>query len=327
MLRFFRETLHPAWFHGHNANPPFFEGWYFKVIDATEQHRYAFIPGMILTGEPHAFIQVLDGNTARAWYHEFPLTSFWAAPDRFEVHVGPNRFIAEAMNLVIDRPDQRVVGELRFGPSTPWPVSLLSPGIMGWYAWVPLMECYHGVVSFDHPIYGSLEIDGEQIDFSGGRGYIEKDWGRSFPSAWIWMQTNHFGAPGTSLTGSVAIIPWVRQSFPGFIVGLWHADELYRFATYTGAKIEQLDVNDDRVHWVLANRHHRLEILATRGVASAFGLLKGPDQFEMGKRVAESLTAVIRVQLTDRRTGRVVFEGDGRNAGLEVHNVQELLNT
>ena len=36
----------------------------------------------------------------------------------------------------------------------------------------------------------------------GGRGYIEKDWGQAFPRAWIWTQSNHFGAdaPGTSLT-------------------------------------------------------------------------------------------------------------------------------
>ncbi|MCW5857485.1 MAG: hypothetical protein KIS63_04285 [Caldilineales bacterium] len=27
---------------------------------------------------------------------------------------------------------------------------------------------------------------------------MEKDWGQSFPAAWVWMQTNHFGAAGTS---------------------------------------------------------------------------------------------------------------------------------
>ncbi|MCK7537696.1 MAG: tocopherol cyclase family protein [Marinilabiliales bacterium] len=32
----------------------------------------------------------------------------------------------------------------------------------------------------------------KMADFSGGRGYIEKDWGHSFPSAYVWMQSNHF---------------------------------------------------------------------------------------------------------------------------------------
>ena len=31
-----------------------------------------------------------------------------------------------------------------------WPVKVTSPGAMGPYAFVPFMECYHGVVSMDH---------------------------------------------------------------------------------------------------------------------------------------------------------------------------------
>jgi len=331
MRRFIQRTLNPAWYQGDHRKPPYFEGWYFKVVTPDEQQRYAFIPGVFLSNAPHAFVQVLDGATGQAWYHEYPLDSFWAAKDRFEVHVGPNRFTSAVigdttMNLLIDRPDQQIRGELRFGGLTPWPVTLAAPGIMGWYAWVPLMECYHGVVSLDHTIYGALEIDGRTHDFTNGRGYIEKDWGRSFPQAWIWMQTNHFDAPATSLTGSIAIIPWVRQAFPGFIVGFWHGGKLHRFATYTGARTEQLAVTDEHVHWVLRNRTHRLQLFAERGESNAFGLLKGPNTVEMGKRVAESLTAVVNVELSETNGARrVLFAGNGRNAGLEVHDVQALL--
>jgi succinate dehydrogenase/fumarate reductase flavoprotein subunit len=48
-------------------------------------------------------------------------------------------------------------------------------GTMGWYAFVPAMECYHGVLSFDHLLEGGLELNGQYIDYTGGRGYIEKD--------------------------------------------------------------------------------------------------------------------------------------------------------
>ena len=53
----------------------------------------------------------------------------------------------------------------------------------------------------------------------------------------------------TSLTASVAIIPWLRGAFPGFIVGLRHDGQLYRFATYTGAAIERLELADTHVTW------------------------------------------------------------------------------
>ena len=52
---------------------PFFEGWYYKLIDATTQHKYAIIPGVFLSEDPHAFIQVLNGSTKEAFYHRYPL--------------------------------------------------------------------------------------------------------------------------------------------------------------------------------------------------------------------------------------------------------------
>ncbi len=62
----------------------------------------------------------------------------------------------------------------------------------------------------DHSVSGELEFNGEPVDFSGGRGYIEKDWGSYFPEGYIWLQSNHFDEPGISAKTSVAKIPWLR---------------------------------------------------------------------------------------------------------------------
>jgi len=83
-------------------------------------------------------------------------------------------------------------------------------------------------------------------------------------------------------------------------------------------------VTEHTIEWVVGNRDHRLEMFVTQGADSTFGLLKGPDTFEMGKRVAESLSATVHVRLTDR-PGRVLFEGTGSHAGLEVHEVEARL--
>lgn len=328
LTNWWRTTLNPDWFHGHDKAAPFFEGWYYKLIDREQRHKLAVIPGMIRSGEPHAFIQILDGNRKTAHYLQFPVDEFVAGRDAFAITIGANTFSAQGLNLAIKRPEISIQGELNFTNLKPWPVHLSSPGIMGWYAWVPTMECYHGVVSMDHGLEGQLELDGSRLDFSGGRGYMEKDWGRSFPSAWIWMQSNHFQQPEVSLTASIAMIPWRATRFRGFIVGLLVDGQLYRFATYTGAKTESLKVVGKQVDWVLVGntqgQRHRLSIQATRADAIE---LAGPTEHDMGKRVPESLNAQIEVRLTRLEGQREIelFHDTGTSAGLEIFNVEEEL--
>lgn len=308
-------VLHPAGFHGQNKTRNFFEGWYIKLVSADQQHRLAVIPGVFLgpTGQGEAFVQILDGISGDAQFHSFPLGEFAASPTDFDVRVGANRFTTRGIEL--DLPE--VSGRVTFSsPMQPWPVTWRTPGIMGWYAWVPTMECYHGLLSFDHQLDGVLDGVGGAYDFRNGRGYVEKDWGQAFPSAYVWMQTNHFDTPHTSLSASIANIPWRRSSFRGFIVGLYRNGSLTQFATYTGAKTQSLEVDDDEVRWELVSKNgDRLFLTADR---PAGGLLHAPVRTQMHRRVEETLDATISVTMTDK-AGAVLFDDVGRCGGLEVH--------
>ena len=319
-------TLHPDGYHGAHERAGFFEGWYVKLISGDRSARIAVIPGIFLGLEDsagrhdEAFVQVLDGVTGRSWYERYDAADFHAASGRFDVAIGPNRFTAEGITL--DLPESGLRGRVDFATGfDPWPVTVRSPGIMGWYAWVPVMEAYHGVVSFGHDLAGSLSLDGASLPFDGGRGYLEKDWGRAFPAGYIWMQSNHFANSGVSLVGSIAIIPWHRTHFRGFIVGLRMAGPdgrpvLHRFATYTGARTETLTVDDDLVRWSLRSKAGlRLDITAERRRG---GLLHAPMRSQMHRRVEETLDARIHVTLTDS-DGRIVLADTGEVAGLEVH--------
>jgi len=318
-MNFIRRTMNPDAYHGHGRRPPFFEGWYFKVVDAAVKNRYAVIPGIFKSDDPehnHCFVRVLDGNTGKSIYQTYPAEEFRSAENAFDIWVGPNHFTATGMQVDIDHPELKMEGNLQFLETQPWPVSLLLPGIMGWYAWAPFMETYHGVVSLDHAIQGELHVEGKSIQLTGGRGYIEKDWGRAFPEAWVWFQSNHFGQPGTCITASIAIIPWIRQAFAGFIVGYLHEGKLYRFATYTGAQVETLEIEDHQVNWVIRDRLHRLHMTARRAEG---GLLHAPTPTSMGRRILETLNASVMVQLEqiNRDDKNRIFSGSGAAAGLE----------
>jgi tocopherol cyclase len=306
---------HPAIFQDGRKRLGYFEGWYFKAVDAGGE-AIAIIPGVAMPrgGTHYAFVQINRTGGRSAWF-EYPFERFSSAHRHFELRIGGNRFSEEGLELDLDGEAGRVTGSLSFGPIAPWPVTLFAPGIMGPYRFAPFMECYHGVVSMDHSVDGTLVIDGEEQAVDGGRGYIEKDWGRSFPRAWIWTQCNTFERPGVSLTASVARIPWLGSSFVGFIAGLYVDGELFRFTTYSGARLVYISYTESKGEFALEDRRHRIELRVCGAVP---GALRTPILGEMKGTVYESLHGEVDVRMTDRRTGAVVFEGVGRSAGLEM---------
>lgn len=257
------------------------------------------------------FIQVLDGKNRTARYFKFDAESFLPSPDLFNIAINDNHFSRHAIQLNLPE----LKGNLQFSNTVPWPNRWYSPGIMGPYTFIPFMECYHGIVSMDHTISGHLEIDGEVLNFENGRGYTEKDWGQSFPSAYIWLQSNHFSIPGFSIKASVAKIPFLGHWFVGFIAGIWLGDRLIQFTTYNQSVLRKSVIDSQKVELMMENRNYRLEILVGRELATS---LASPIKGIMDGRIEESMNARIEVVLTDRESGKIVFNDVGRNAGLEV---------
>ncbi|MBN2046409.1 MAG: hypothetical protein JW750_01100 [Anaerolineaceae bacterium] len=312
-----RLAMRPAGYHGAWSGAPFFEGWYFKLVTADQQDAYAVIPGIFKSAdsaESHAFVQVLHGNSGEVSIFRYPYEAFQADEDgAFEMRIGENHFNLRQIELCLRAEGISIDGRLKFGETIRWPVRLISPGIMGWFGWLSFMECYHGVLGFDHSISGALNVGGKVIDFSGGRGYIEKDWGKSFPECWIWMQSNHFLTAGTSLSASIAMIPLGKMRFPGMIIGVRHQGQLYAFSTYNGAKLVDLAVSDDSVRMTARRGKLRVVIEARRSLG---GLLNAPTPRGMDRRIAESLNAEIHLRLL--RDGQMLLDETGRRAGLEV---------
>jgi len=305
--------FHPEQFQGWTRRRNYFEGWYFKMVNEAGNKAFAFIPGIAIKSsrEKHAFIQILDGKKRTAHYHKFEAETFKPNSDRFEIIIGDNHF--SELGLHLNLPGLKA--NLQFSGNVPWPNRWYSPGIMGPYTFLPFMECYHGIVSMDHAIAGQIEVDGEVLDFSRGRGYIEKDWGQSFPSAYIWLQTNHFSQPGISLKVSVAKIPYLGYSFVGFIAGIWLGDRLIQFTTYNQSTLRKSLIDTGKVEIIMENKNFRLEILARREAATA---LASPILGLMDGRIEESMNAQIEVNLVNRKLGKSIFNDVGRNAGLEV---------
>ena len=311
----FRKIWNPHWFQGNRKKNNYFEGWYFKNVSADGEYCWSFIPGVSLNGEDkHAFVQAINGKTGDTWYFRYPLESFSFSSTSFTIKIDQNTFSDRGLYLAIDQNGQTFKGKIEFKNIVKYPATLQRPGIMGWYRYAPFMECYHGVVSLHHGITGSLNHNGTYLDFYDGTGYIEKDWGSSMPSAWIWIQTNHFNTANASFMLSVARIPWIGKTFTGFLGFFLHKNKVITFATYTGSRVVKLENKKNKVRIEIQGKKHRLLL---EGQNNSNGPLKAPMLGKMDRMIHESIDAEIDIKIISLY-GEILFEGTGKNAGLEM---------
>lgn len=317
----------PERFQGNRKRKNYFEGWYFKNVCAAGENTISFIPGISLTdGDHHAFVQVINGKTGKTWYFRYPAKSFLFSKNDFSVQIENNFFSARQLKVNLKSEKDQITGELNYEQQVAYPVTLKRPGIMGWYRYVPFMECYHGVVSLNHLIRGTVTINNQQVSFNKGKGYIEKDWGSSMPESWIWMQSNHFPEENTSFMLSVARIPWVGKTFTGFLGFFLHKGQQYHFATYTGAKISELNRNGNKVDIEIKARDFKVRISGEQRKMSGpdKGALKAPVQGQMDRVIHECIDSKINLALINKKN-EIVFSGTGINAGLEMVGDTSLL--
>lgn len=318
-----RRIFHPEIFQGkHKTQTNYFEGWYFKCIDLDQKAPLAIIPGVSYQQDgldAHAFIQIMDVTHGKVHYFRFPLSVFHADDKNFEVRIGDNYFSRNELQLNIENEEGSFKGILRFENVVPFPQTMTNPGIMGPFTFIPRMECYHGIVNIHHEIQGCLTFNQVAYCYNGGYGYIEKDWGTSFPSAWIWLQSNHFPEGNISLMFSYANIPWLGKSFMGLISFLRIGEKLYRFGTYTRAKIDQLTTIDGQLAIRLSDKHHVLSIRVENGPG---GLLKAPKNGMMAEEIRESISGIVHVLLKNKN-GETIYEGTGTQTGVEISQGME----
>jgi len=316
----------PVTFQGANKKKHYFEGWYFKNVSANQKHIWSIIPGISIEDQQnrHAFIQFINGSTAETYYVPFAIEDFDYSTTEFRVNIGDNHFSSDGFSLAINHKETNftAIGKVEFSNTHPLDSTLFNPGIMGWYSFVPFMECNHGLVSMDHNLSGSLTINADKINMDGGKGYAEKDWGSSMPSAWIWMQCNHFENQNqTSFMLSVARIPWLGNSFTGFLCVFLYEGKIYRYASYTGARLNKIEITEKGIHIEINDKQHHISVEAQH---ASHGLLAAPLKGAMNRRIAESVDATIVLDISNHQK-QSFFSGTGHTAGLElVGDINEL---
>lgn len=267
--------------HSTEKRGPYFEGWYLKH-QTKEGGALALIPALHVDrgGHRSASLQVITDH--QTWWLEYPGTEFHASEQVFQIQMEQSLFTSQEVWLNVERNGLSLHGTLRYGPFTS-----LKSDIMGPFRFLSEMECSHGVISMGHSLAGTLILNGKQMDFSDGTGYIETDRGRSFPKAYLWTQCTWRKPQRGSLLLSIATIPLAIGCFTGCICAVLYNGREYRLATYRGARVEQWSGTGA----VIRQGKYRLVVELLEGHGRP---LRAPVEGSMDRAIHESLCANLR---------------------------------
>lgn len=300
-----------AIFMGEGRIAPYFEGWYFRTVSRGGR-SISVIPGISLCkNDSHCFVQLLDSD-GLIIYKRYPLSDFEYSKDRFLINIGENSFSDEGLNLNIED-ENSVFGKVFFNEKIEYPKSIWSPTIMGPLSYFPLLECRHEVICVKSTLAGRLTLDGEDIDMSGGSGYIEKDWGVSFPEKYLWTQSSGFLNHDASFMLAAATVPLMGKKINGLIAYLYENNRFHTFTTYGCARVNSMNYCGDMLEIDVKSPSQELVVSILRREDSP---LKAPAAGNMKREITESCNDTIKVELRDKN--HTIFSDTAKKSATEI---------
>ena len=292
-MRFFRSTTRTG---------PYFEGWYLKHQNQHGQ-ALALIPALHIDSAGQRTVSLQIISNSESWWLEYPETQFQLTRQPFRVQIGRSSFSRQGIVLHIEQAGLSLHGTLRYGPFT-----VLRSDVMGPFRFFAGMQCSHGVLSMGHSLQGTLDLNGEELDFFNGIGYIETDRGRSFPGSHLWTQCVWYGPEHGSLLLAIATVPLPVGGFSGCVCSVFYRDREYHLATYRGAKIEEWSSSGA----IIRQGKYCLEaeLLNERRHA-----LRAPVEGRMERTIHESLCAEVRYRFWCGKN--LLFQHSDRYASFE----------
>ena len=310
------KMIKPMKFKGKNKKRNYFEGWYYKCVTLDRKTTLSFIPGISINKEnPHAFIQVIynNGESIKTNYLTFETNDFYYDYNLNRLSIKNNLFSLDGFSINFETNNFTVRGEVKLLDQKPIKTNPFMPSIMGFFEYLPFMECNHDVVSMSHKLKGKIKLDDKTIDFDNGKGYIEKDYGKSFPSKYVWIQSNNFSDELTSLMFSYAKIPYIGLKFNGFITNLHYKNKEYRFATYNLSKAKIIQLDEHLVVFEIKKGKYKLIIKAENSNTIP---LAAPKEGVMDHYIKEGLSGFVEISLYEKQ--KLIYNDIGKSAGIEI---------
>lgn len=340
-----RQTPHSG-YHWDGQASRFFEGWYFRLTLPETRQTFAFMYSIEdpVGGQPHSggTAQIL-GPEDSYFCRTFPdPQKFWAWPEG--LGLGHWRGDSPSQPRLLSSTEFKDQVAEGYQVTATWHQGYLNDPVFGTVAWEYHTDPVYGWGSSGQPqqstagllsslqIFepgwqilmahglstGWLEWQGQRHEFVSAPAYSEKNWGRSFPQKWFWLNCNAFeGLPDLALTaggGRRQVLGWMESVA---MVGVHHGGKFYEFVPWNA-----------RVTWHMApwgywymrceSLDYAVEVIGTTDLPGIS--LRAPTHEGMAHCCRDTALGDLTLKLWQRRGGDrdLILAATSTQAGLEI---------
>ena len=319
---------HEAWVNGNLYDPhlfpaegPFMEGWYSRIIDLSSNHSFGVLFGQVLMQKkgpefghyPQNMVSIIhskgDGRTMESFavypsnedievtVNGKPVSNNpdFKSPANFEWKAKPYGYFRVNENET--RINFTNVDGVSFigvlGPPKPWGPN--GEGPEGWIDHLPFLPLHWFVYSLGSELinYNWVnEKSGELLRGNQGLTHQEKNWGKSFPPAWIWAE----GVDDPSCSSfaiSLGVLSIETFDVPAHLIGYRSAAATLNFKpTNSFVTTKHIDGCSGKMNATVTSLGNKLEFEIETAPSTLETCLLGPTLDGFAPVCVESYTAI-----------------------------------
>ena len=299
---------------------PFMEGWYARMIDFESNHSFGILFGQVLLRRegPHfkyyplnmlSFIHSKGDGRSMESFAVFPpsedievtvqgkpVTSDpdFKSPANFEWKAKPYGYFRVNENET--RFNFTYVEGVSFigvlGPPQPWGPD--GEGPEGWLDHVPFLPLHWFVYSLGSELINYNWVNdktGELLRGRQGLVHQEKNWGNSFPPAWIWAEGVD-GPSGSSFAVSLGVLGLETFEIPAHLIGYRSSAVTLNFKPTDSVLTKYIDGCNGTMNATVTGLVHKLEFEIHAPPSTLQTCLLGPTLDGFAPVCVESYIAI-----------------------------------
>jgi tocopherol cyclase len=321
------QTPHSG-YHWDGSADRFFEGWYYRVTLPLSGQSFGFMYSIDdpIGAKPQSggAAQILGAGDRYVW-RTFPdARGFWGSKhslalshwrDRckegYQATATSNQgYIKDLGSQFYCRWDYQI--EPIYGWGNPNSLQQSTGGLL---SYLPIFEPGWQILMAHGLATGWIDWNSDRYEFSNAPAYSEKNWGRSFPQKWFWINCNSFtNEPNLALTagGGRRKLLWWMESVG--MICLHYRDRFYEFVPWNSQVNWQVQPWG---RWEMQAQNDRFEVRLTGKCDRPGTLVRVPTEDGLRFRCRDTMNGDLILELREIN-GKTILKAETSLCGLEV---------